>query len=326
MKTAIVTGVNGQDGSFLSEFLLEKNYKVVGVVRRSATEDKKLSNIEHLLQNKNFILENGDLTDSPSIWRIVQKYKPDEFYNLAAQSHVGVSFTSPESTFEINATGVLNCLEAIRTISPDTKFYQASTSEMFGDNIAAPQNEQSHFSPVSPYACAKVAAHNLVINYRKAYGLFACSGILFNHESERRGEQFVTRKITKAAARIKLGLQKELRLGNLEARRDWGYAKEYVEAMWMMMQHSTPDDYVIGTGKTYTIRDFISCVSEASGYNLMDHIIIDDNFKRPSEVPLLQANPAKARNILGWKTKIDLNQLAKIMYESDLEKEKQNVR
>jgi GDPmannose 4,6-dehydratase len=197
---------------------------------------------------------------------------------------------------------------------------------MYGDNSAAPQNELTPFSPVSPYACSKVAAHNLVVNYRKAYDLFACSGILFNHESERRGEQFVTRKITKAAARITLGIQKELRLGNLDAKRDWGYAKEYVEVMWKMLQHETPDDYVVGTGKTYTIREFISCVSEIVGYDIMQYVVIDDTFKRPSEVPLLQANPSKARNILGWSPKISLKELAEIMYKSDLEKEKQNVR
>jgi len=326
MKTAVITGITGQDGSFLAEHLLKKDYKVVGLTRRISLEDKKFHNIQHLLENKNLILENGDLTDSSSIWRTVKNHKPDEFYNLAAQSHVGASFTSPESTFQINATGVLNCLEAIRVVNPETKFYQASTSEMFGDNKSAPQNEQTIFSPVSPYACAKVAAHNLVVNYRKAYGLFTCSGILFNHESERRGEQFVTRKITKAAARIRLGLQKELRLGNLDAKRDWGYAKEYVEVMWMMMQHHTPDDYVIGTGQTYTISDFITCVSEIAGYNIMDYVIIDDSFKRPSEVPLLQANAEKAKNVLGWSPKIDLKELAKIMYNSDLEKEKQNVR
>jgi GDPmannose 4,6-dehydratase len=325
MMKAIITGVNGQDGSFLAEFLLEKGYKVIGVVRRSSMEDRKLFNIEHILQHKNFILENGDLTDSPSLWRLMQKYSPDEFYNLAAQSHVGASFTSPESTAHINATGVLNCLEAIKSVSPLTKFYQASTSEMFGDNSAAPQNELTPFSPVSPYACAKVFAHNLVVNYRKAYNLYACSGILFNHESERRGEQFVTRKITKAAARIKLGLQDELRLGNLEAKRDWGYAKEYVEAMWLMLQQDIPDDYVIGTGKTYTIREFISCVSEIAGYDLMQYVIVDDKLKRPSEVPLLQANPAKAKNILGWNPKVDLKELARIMYNNDLEKEKKNA-
>jgi len=279
-----------------------------------------------LLDNKNLVIQNGDLTDAPSIWRIISEYKPDEFYNLAAQSHVGISFQTPESTLQINTTGVLNCLEAIRNISPKTKFYQASTSEMFGDNSNAPQCEETIFSPVSPYACAKLAAHNLVVNYRKAYNLFVCSGILFNHESERRGEQFVTRKITKAAARITLGLQKELRLGNLEAKRDWGYAREYVEAMWLMMQHETPGDYVIGTGKTYTIREFISCVSEIAGYDIMKHVVIDESFKRPSEVPLLQADPSKAKNILGWSPKVSIKELAKIMYQSDLEKEKQNVR
>lgn len=326
MKTAVITGITGQDGSYLAELLLEKGYKVVGLVRRSAMEDKKLYNIEYLLENKNLILENGDLTDAPSLWRVVKDYKPDEFYNLAAQSHVGASFTSPESTLGINATGVLNCLEAIRSLKPDTRFYQASTSEMFGDNMNAPQSEDTALSPVSPYACAKVYAHNLVINYRKAYNLFACSGILFNHESPRRGEQFVTRKITKAAARIKLGLQKELRLGNLDAKRDWGYAKEYVEGMWLMLQQPTPDDYVLGTGKTYTISEFINCISEIAGYNLMDYVIVDDKYKRPSEVPLLLANPEKAKRVLGWEPKTELKELARIMYTEDLEKEKKNVK
>lgn len=327
MKTAVITGITGQDGSYLAELLLEKNYnKIVGLIRRSAMEDKKYYNIQHLLNDKRLVLENGDLTDSSSLWRVLKQHRPDEFYNLAAQSHVGASFTSPESTLHINATGVLNCLEGIRTLSPETKFYQASTSEMFGDNMNAPQNEETHLSPVSPYACSKTYAHNLVINYRKAYGLFACSGILFNHESPRRGEQFVTRKITKAAARIKLGLQNELRLGNLEAKRDWGYAKEYVEGMWMMMQHRVPDDYVLGTGKTHTIREFISCVSDIAGYNIMDYVILDNAYKRPSEVPLLLADPSKAKTVLGWEPKTDLRQLAELMYNSDLEKEKQNVR
>lgn len=326
MKTAIITGINGQDGSYLTELLLSKDYKVIGVVRRCSVEDKKLQNIQHLVNNKNLILENGDLTDSNSIWRLVEQYKPNEFYNLAAQSHVGASFTSPQSTLEINATGVLNCLEAIRILSPQTKFYQASTSEMFGDNTNCPQNEQTEFSPVSPYACSKVAAHNFVLNYRKAYGLFACSGILFNHESERRGEQFVTRKITKAAARIKLGLQKELRLGNLDARRDWGYAKEYVEAMWLMLQQRYATDYVIGTGKTHSIREFIKNVSEVAGFDLMNHIVIDEAFKRPSEVPLLQADAWKAKQDLHWESKTSLKELAEIMYNNDLAKEKLNVK
>lgn len=326
MKTAVITGVNGQDGSFLSELLLSKGYEVIGLVRRSSMEDKKLYNIEHLLDNHNFILEHADLTDASSLWRVVHDYAPDEFYNLAAQSHVGVSFETPESTTHINATGVLNCLEAIRNVFPSTKFYQASTSEMFGDNSAAPQNELTPFSPVSPYACSKVFAHSLVVNYRKAYDLYACSGILFNHESERRGEQFVTRKITKAAARIKLGLQNELRLGNLDAKRDWGYAKEYVEAMYLMLQQDEPDDFVVGTGETHTIREFIDCVSQIADYDIMKHVIIDDRYKRPSEVPLLQADPSKAKQKLGWTPKVDMKELAKIMYNSDLEKEKYNVR
>jgi GDPmannose 4,6-dehydratase len=325
-KSAVITGITGQDGSFLAEFLLSKGYEVIGVVRRSSMEDKKFHNIQHLIGNTNLIIEHGDLTDASSLWRIISDYMPEEFYNLGAQSHVGVSFETPESTLQINATGVLNCLEAIRNIFPNTKFYQASTSEMFGDNVNAPQSEITPFSPVSPYACSKVAAHNLVVNYRKAYDLHASSGILFNHESERRGEQFVTRKITKAAARITLGLQKELRLGNLEAKRDWGYAKEYVEGMWLMLQQENPDDYVIGTGKTHTIREFISCVSEVAGYDIMKHVIVDDKFKRPSEVPLLLADSTKAKKVLGWEAKTDLKTLAKIMYNSDLEKEKQNVR
>ena len=325
-KVITISGVTGQDGSFLAEKMLEEGNKVVGIVRRSASEDKKYYNIEHLLGNPNLILENGDLTDSASIWRIVGQYKPHEFYNLAAQSHVGASFTSPESTMEINATGVLNCLEAIRVLSPETKFYQASTSEMFGDNMNVPQNEETVFSPNSPYACAKMAAHNLVVNYRKAYGLFACSGILFNHESERRGEQFVTRKITKAAARIKLGLQNELSLGNLEARRDWGYAPEYVDGMISMMRHDTPGDYVLATGETHSIKEFIMFVSEVAGFDLMKYVVINDQYKRPSEVPLLLGDPTKAKNILGWQPKTNVKELARIMYNADLEKESKNVK
>jgi GDPmannose 4,6-dehydratase len=325
MSKAVITGVNGQDGSYLAEFLLDKGYTVIGVVRRSSMEDKKLYNIQHLLKNQYFVLEDGDVTDSSSMWRLVQEYKPKEFYNLAAQSHVGVSFTSPESTTEINATGVLNCLEAIRNLSPSTRFYQASTSEMFGDTITAPQSETTPLQPNSPYACAKVFAHNIVINYRKAYNLFACSGILFNHESPRRGEQFVTRKITKAAARIKLGLQNELYLGNLEAKRDWGYAKEYVEGMWLMLQQEKPDDYVLGTGKTSSIKDFIQAVSEIAELDLLSRVTIMDKYKRPSEVPLLLADATKAKKVLGWQAKTSLKELAKIMFEHDLEEEKKNV-
>lgn len=326
MSCAIITGVNGQDGSYLAEYLLTKGYSVCGIVRRSAIENQKLENIRHLLENENFKIENGDLTDASSIWRLVKEYKPDEFYNLGAQSHVGASFTTPESTLQINATGTLHCLEAIRVISPETRFYQASTSEMFGSVGQVPQNELTPFNPNSPYAVAKVAAHNLVVNYRRAYGLHASSGILFNHESERRGEQFVTRKITKAAARIKLGLQSVLSLGNLDAKRDWGYAKEYVEGMHAMLQQKTPDDYVLSTGEMNSIRDFINFVSEAAGFNLMDHVSVDQSNMRPSEVPVLLGDSSKAKNILGWEPKIKAKQLARIMYNSDLEKEENNVR
>ena len=320
-KRILLTGGNGQDGSFLTEKMLDAGHKVISIIRRTASEDKKLYNIEHLLDNPNLIIENGDLTDSASIFRIVAQHRPDEFYNLGAQSHVGASFTSPESTMQINATGVLNCLEAVRIFSPETKFYQASTSELYGDSKYAPQNEETPFSPNSPYACAKLAGHNLVGNYRRAYGLFACSGILFNHESERRGEQFVTRKITKAAARIKLGLQSELRLGNLDAKRDWGYAPEYVDGMVLMLQHSVPDDYVLATGETHTIRDFINYVGEVAGFDLMKHVVVDDQYKRPSEVPLLLGDSSKARNVLGWKPQTNAKKLAEIMYNADLKRE-----
>ena len=326
MSIIALTGINGQDGSFLAESLLKEGHTVVGIVRRSAMEDKKLENIEHLLRDQHLIIENGDLTDSSSIWRLMQDYKPDEFYNLAAQSHVGASFTSPESTTEINATGVLHCLEAIRNLSPRTRFYQASTSEMYGDNASVPQSETTTLSPNSPYAVAKVYAHNLVINYRKAYGLHACSGILFNHESERRGEQFVTRKITKAAARIKLGLQTGLSLGNLDAKRDWGYAPEYVEGMKAILRYYVPDDYVLATGETHTIRDFIGYVSEAAGFDLMKYVAVSPVHMRPSEVPLLLGDPSKARQVLGWEPKTNAKELAKIMYNADLAKETNNVR
>jgi len=326
IKTVMLTGISGQDGSFLAEKMLDLGHKVIGIVRRSASEDKKLYNIQHLLSNPNLIIENGDLTDSSSIFRVVAQYKPHEFYNLGAQSHVGASFTSPESTMEINATGVLNCLESIRIFSPTTRFYQASTSELYGDCNIAPQNECTPFNPNSPYACAKLAGHNLVGNYRRAYGLYACSGILFNHESERRGEQFVTRKITKAAARIKLGIQNELKLGNLDAKRDWGYAPEYVDGMILMLQQQQAEDFVLATGVTHTIRDFINFVGDIAGFDLMKHVAVDDSFKRPSEVPLLLGDPSKARRVLGWEPKTNVKELAKIMYNADLEKETKNVK
>lgn len=324
-KTAMISGVNGQDGSYLSDFLIDKGYVVIGLKRRTVgPDDYKYRNIRHLLGNSSFILEDADITDSASIYRLISSYGPDEYYNLAAQSHVGISFKTPVSTTEINLMGCLHALEAIRVIKPECKFYQASTSEMFGDNIKCPQNEETYFSPVSPYACAKLAAHHMVGTYRKSYGLYASSGILFNHESPRRGENFVTRKITKAAARIKLGLQKKLFLGNLEAQRDWGYAGDYVRAMWMMLQQDAPDDYVIATGKTNSVQDFLQYVFDYAELSVKDHVFIDPKFYRPCEVPRLWGDPSKAKEKLGWEPDISFQQLAEMMYEEDFYKEKIN--
>jgi GDPmannose 4,6-dehydratase len=322
MKTAIITGVTGQDGSYLSELLIDKGYKVIGTYRRTVSDfDNKTQNISHLLKNDNFILEEADITDSASLYHLVSKYQPDEYYNLAAQSHVGTSFKTPISTTDINLMGCLYALEAIRLQKPSCKFYQASTSEMFGDNTKCPQGLGTHFSPVSPYACAKLAAHHMVGTYRKSYGIFACSGILFNHESPRRGENFVTRKITKAAARIKLGKQKELRLGNLEAQRDWGHAADYVKGMWLMLQQDTPDDYVLATGKTNSVQQFLEYVFDCAGLNIIDHVIIDPQFYRPCEVPKLWGDPSKTLDKLGWSPKYDFKSLALEMYEIDLKRE-----
>jgi len=322
VRTAIVTGVTGQDGSYLSELLLDKSYRVVGTMRRTVSDYKdKIKNISHIVDNANFILEEADITDSSSIYQLVSKYQPDEFYNLAAQSHVGTSFKTPVSTTEINLMGCLHALEAIRLQKPSCKFYQASTSEMFGDNTKCPQGLGTHFSPVSPYACAKLAAHHMVGTYRKSYNIFACSGILFNHESPRRGENFVTRKITKAAARIKLGLQDELRLGNLSALRDWGHAKDYARGMWMMLQHDVADDYVLATGETNSVQQFLEYVFKHVGLDVDDHVIIDPKFYRPCEVPKLWGDPSKAQDVLGWNREYDFELLAKEMVETDLKRE-----
>jgi GDPmannose 4,6-dehydratase len=317
MKTALVTGVTGQDGSYLSELLLKKGYKVVGTKRRTSLIST--SRIDHLFLNQNFVLEYGNLNDSGNIHRLLLKHKPDEIYNLAAQSHVRVSFETPQETADFVAMGTLRLLEAVRNICPQSKFYQASSSEMFGDNPEYPQSEMTRLMPASPYACAKVFAHNICRNYRESYGMHISSGILFNHESPRRGETFVTRKITRAAARIKCGLQKTLYLGNLDAKRDWGFAGDYVEAMWLMLQQKTPDDYVIATGETYTVRQFLEEVFDYAGLDIEKHVEIDERLFRPHEVPLLLGDPSKAKEKLSWKPKVQFKELARMMYESDLE-------
>ena len=284
-KKALITGVTGQDGSYLAELLLQKGYEVVGMKRRTSLicTDR----IDHLLDNPRFKLVYGSLMDSSSIYRVIATFKPNEIYNLAAQSHVRVSFEVPEETTESISLGTLRILEAIRSIDPSIKFYQASSSEMFGDNPQVPQSETTRFMPASPYACAKVFGHNIVRNYRESYGMHLSSGILFNHESPRRGETFVTRKITMAAARIKLGLQDSLSLGNLDAKRDWGYAGDYVEAMWLMLQSKVPDDYVIATGETHTVREFLKTVFDYASLDINKYVNIDPRLFRPHEVPLL---------------------------------------
>ena len=316
MKIALITGVTGQDGSYLAELLLNKNYKVVGIKRR--TSIISTSRIDHLFENPNFILEYGNLNDSGCLHRLLMKHEPDEIYNLAAQSHVRVSFETPEETADFVAMGVLRLLEATRNICPKAKFYQASSSEMFGDNPELPQNESTRLMPASPYACSKVFAHNLCRNYRESYGMFISSGILFNHESPRRGETFVTRKITTAAAKIKLGLQDKLYLGNLDAKRDWGYAGDYVEAMWLMLQQESPDDYVVATGETHSVKEFLTIVFEYAGIEIDKHVEIDERLFRPHEVPLLLGDYSKAKMNLDWEPKTRFIELAKMMYDEDL--------
>lgn len=317
MKVALITGITGQDGSYLSEMLLKKGYKVVGIKRR--TSIISTTRVDHLFENTNFSLEYGNMNDSGCMHRLLLKYKPDEVYNLAAQSHVRVSFETPEETTEFVALGTLKLLEAIRNVCPKAKFYQASSSEMFGDNPEAPQSESTSFMPASPYACAKVFAHNICRNYRESYGMHISSGILFNHESPRRGETFVTRKITMAAARIKLGLQDKLYLGNLDAKRDWGFAGDYVELMWLMLQQDAGDDYVVATGETYSVRDFLEETFRIAGLKIEEHVEIDERLFRPHEVPLLLGDYSKAKEKLGWEPKTSFKQLVKMMYEADLE-------
>ena len=314
-KKALITGITGQDGSYLAEFLLDKGYTVIGMKRRTSLicTDR----IDHLLANPKFEVVYGSMDDVGNMYKVLRDYQPDEIYHLAAQSHVRVSFEVPEETVNSIAMGTLRLLTAITHMCPNARFYQASSSEMFGDNPKIPQSETTRMTPASPYACAKLFAHNLVRNYRESYGIHASSGILFNHESPRRGETFVTRKITQAAARIKMGLQDTLYLGNLEAKRDWGYAGDYVEAMWLMLQQNEPDDYVIATGKTHTVREFLNVVFKHAGLNVEDHVKFDKRLLRPHEVPVLLGDPSKARLNLRWQPKVDFESLAKMMYDAD---------
>jgi len=316
-KKAIITGVTGQDGAYLTRLLLEKNYKVYGLKRRTSLINTQ--RLDEIFQHKNFKLIYYDLNDTGAIWKLLIDIKPDEFYNLAAQSHVRVSFEIPEHTVDGIAMGTLRILNAAKTVCPHVRFYQASSSEMFGDNPNYPFNEESRLMPASPYACAKVFAHNLVRNYRESYDLHASSGILFNHESPLRGETFVTRKITLAAARIKLGLQDKLYLGNLEAKRDWGFAGDYVEMMWLMLQQDAPDDYVIATGRTHTVKAFLEAVFEHAGLDIEKHVEIDERLFRPQEVPYLLGDSSKAKRKLDWSPKVKFEELAEMMFSADYE-------
>jgi GDPmannose 4,6-dehydratase len=320
-KVAFVTGVTGQDGSYLAEFLLAKGYEVHGLIRRSSTFNT--SRIDHIYQdphdqNPKLILHYGDLIDGVGLTNLIREVKPTEVYNLGAQSHVQVSFTMPQYTGQVDAVGAVGLLEAIRSADIDTRFYQASTSELFG-STPPPQNEESVFRPQSPYAAAKLMAYWCTVNYRDGYGMHATNGILFNHESPRRGETFVTRKITRAVAAIKAGQQKTVFLGNLDAVRDWGYAKEYVESMWLMLQEDKPSDYVVATGVGATVRDFAEAAFAHAGMNWKDHVETDQKYIRPTEVDALIGDPSKAEKALGWKAKTHWKELAQIMVDADIE-------
>ena len=314
-KVALITGITGQDGSYLAELLLAKNYEVHGVVRHTSTES--FERIDHLRDRIH--LHKADLLDERSLAVLIEKTAPQEFYNLAAMSFVPVSWQQPTLTAEVTGLGALRALEAIRSVDSNIRFYQASSSEMYGNVVETPQRETTRFHPRSPYAVAKVFAHHITVNYRESYGMYACSGILFNHESPRRGLDFVTRKITHAAARIKLGLQDELRLGNLEARRDWGFAGDYVEAMWLMLQQDRAEDYVIGTGKTTRVGDFVTQAFEYLDLDPQDYVKIDPKFYRPAEVNLLLADPSKAQSDLDWHPQTQLRELVEMMVDHDLE-------
>jgi len=316
MKTALITGITGQDGSYLAELLLGKGYEVVGMVRRSSTVT--FERIEHIQDSISIV--QGDLHDQSSLVSVLEEYKPDEVYNLAAQSFVPTSWGQPILTGEVTGLGVARLLEAIRLVNPKIRFYQASSSEMFGKVVEVPQRESTPFYPRSPYGVAKVYGHWITVNYRESFDLFATSGILFNHESPRRGLEFVTRKISHTAAKIKLGQAKELRLGNLESQRDWGFAGDYVDAMWRMLQQAKPDSFVIGTGETHSVREFCELAFGYLGLNYQDYVIQDPRFYRPAEVDLLISDPAKANAELGWKPKVSFKQLVEMMVESDLQR------
>jgi GDPmannose 4,6-dehydratase len=314
MKTALITGITGQDGSYLAELLLDQGYKVFGLKRRTATPN--LENIKTLINEIDFI--SGDLRDITSLTEAVQLAKPDEIYNLAAQSFVGDSWRQPIYTGEVTGLGVTNMLEAIRQAKPDARFYQASSSEMFGKVLETPQKETTPFYPRSPYGVAKVYGHWITVNYRESYDMYACSGILFNHESPRRGIDFVTRKITDAVAKIKLGFQDKLHLGNIDSKRDWGFAGDYVKAMWLMLQQDEPDDYVIATGETHTVKEFVEIAFEHVGLNWQEHVVQDPQFMRPAEVDILLGDPSKAKQKLKWEPQINFEQLVKMMVDQDL--------
>lgn len=339
MKKALITGITGQDGSYLAELLLSKGYEVHGIIRRSSSFNT--DRIDHIYRdphekNVKMFLHYGDLTDASNISRVLDKIKPDEIYNLGAQSHVKVSFEIPEYTSNADGLGTLRLVDAIRDKGMDVKFYQAGSSEMFGKVLETPQKETTPFYPRSPYACAKVFAHNICVNYRESYDMFVCNGLLFNHESPRRGGTFVTKKVTNAFAKIKLGKQDVLYLGNLDAKRDWGYAKDYVEAMWLMLQQDKPDDYVVATGETHTVREFVEHSARLLGYELewqgsgLDEkgvdiktgqvlIEIDPKYFRPAEVDMLLGDATKAKNMLGWEPKVKFEELVKLMIEAEFE-------
>ncbi len=328
MKKALITGITGQDGSYLTELLLKKGYEVFGVIRRSSSFNT--GRIDHIYQDPHtpevkMKLVYGDLNDASSLNRILREVQPDEIYNLGAQSHVRVSFDVPEYTGEVTGLGALRILDAIRETGVKTRFYQASSSELYGRVQQVPQCETTPFYPRSPYACAKLYAYWMTVNYREAYNLYACNGILFNHESPRRGETFVTRKITKAVAAIQYGLQDKLYLGNLDSKRDWGFAGDYVEAMWLMLQQDKPDDYVIATGETYSVRQFLEEAFGCAGLDWQKYVEIDKRYFRPTEVDLLIGDASKAKKVLGWEPKVKFKQLVKMMVDADMAEVKKRV-